>query len=336
MSEITTESIPDVSFIVPMFNEASNVANLVRSFAQAFDRCPFRYELILVNDGSEDDTAKVAAEIAAANPRVRLVSYQPNRGRGYALRAGMHVARGEIVVTTEADLSYSPECLLAMITRLQREPMLDMVIASPYMPGGKVANVPRVRAWISRLGNRLLRLAMSGRVYTMTGMTRAYRRRVLEALELESDDKEIHIEILSKAFALGFRVAEIPATLSARQRGKSKFRFGATARSHLLFSMFEQPMIVFGFVGLILILLGFAGGVYLAVLRYTGHLTPGRPLFFLVVLLLLGGIQLLSFGFIGTQIVALRKEVFKVQAQCRKLLAAGEQEKRDKNVSVDD
>jgi len=325
-SETQQSSTLDVSLVIPMYDEADNIPDIAARFAEAFDEKPFTFELILVNDGSLDETEKVAREASARDARVRLVSYQPNRGRGYALRAGMREARGGIVVTTEADLSYSSECLLQMIAKLQAEPMTDMVVASPYMPGGKVENVPPFRAWISRTGNRVLGMAMSGRVSTMTGMTRAYRRHVLQSLELESDGKEIHIEILSKAFALGFRVAEVPATLSSRKKGKSKFKLGNTARSHLVFSLFEQPMLLFGLVGLILGLLGFLGGVYLAILRYTGNLTPGRPLFFLVLLLILGGIQFLSFGFIGTQIVALRKEVYKIQKQCKHLLISGRDE----------
>ena len=74
------------------------------------------------------------------------------------------------------------------------------------MPGGGVQNVPFHRLWISKLGNKMLRLAMPNRIYTSTGIFRAYRRKVLDSLELESDGKEIHLEILSKAIALGFRV----------------------------------------------------------------------------------------------------------------------------------
>ena len=156
---------------------------------------------------------------------------------------------------------------------------------------------------------------MPNRIYTSTGIFRAYRRRVLDSLELESDGKEIHLEILSKAIALGYRVKEIPAILKGRKRGKSKFRFKKTATSHLVFSAFEKPMILFGFVGLVTLGIGLLMGIYIAYLRFSGELTAGRPLITFAILLILGGIQILSFGFIALQIVSIRREILRIQRE---------------------
>jgi hypothetical protein len=136
---------------------------------------------------------------------------------------------------------------------------------------------------------------------------------VLDSLELESDGKEIHLEILSKAMALGYRVREIPVILKGRKKGRSKFKFKKTAVSHLVFSAFEKPMIVFGFLGLLILSIGLIIGLYIAYLRFSGELTPGRPLITFAILLILGGIQILSFGFIAIQIVSLRKEILRIQ-----------------------
>ncbi len=198
---------------------------------------------------------------------------------------------------------------------MRREEDVDFVLASPYMPGGGVENIPFSRLWISKLGNKILRFTMPNRIYTSTGIFRAYRKRVLDSLELESDGKEIHLEILSKAMALGFRVKEIPAILTRRKKGKSKFKFRRTAASHLIFSMFEKPMILFGFVGLLTVGAGFLLGLYIAYLRYAGELTAGRPLITFALLLILGGIQILSFGFIAIQIGFLRKEILRIQKE---------------------
>jgi hypothetical protein len=156
---------------------------------------------------------------------------------------------------------------------------------------------------------------MPNRIYTSTGIFRAYRRKVLDSLELESDGKEIHLEILSKALALGYRVKEHPAILSSRKRGKSKFKFRKTAVSHLIFSVFEKPMIIFGFIGLLTLAIGLLFGLYIAYLRFSGGLTPGRPLITFAILLILGGIQILSFGFIAIQIVSLRREILRIQKE---------------------
>jgi hypothetical protein len=183
------------------------------------------------------------------------------------------------------------------------------------MPGGGVEGVPILRLWISKLGNKILRLALPNRIYTSTGIFRAYRKRVLDSIELESDGKEIHLEILSKAMALGFRVKEVPAILRGRRKGRSKFKLRKTAASHLVFSVFEKPMIIFGFLGLITLGVGFLIGLYIAYLRFSGGLTPGRPLLTFALLLILGGIQILSFGFIAIQIVSLRKEILRIQKE---------------------
>jgi dolichol-phosphate mannosyltransferase len=156
---------------------------------------------------------------------------------------------------------------------------------------------------------------MPNRIYTSTGIFRAYRRKVLDSLELESDGKEIHLEILSKAIALGFRVKEIPAVLTSRKKGTSKFKLRKTAISHLAFSVFEKPMMIFGFVGLLTLGIGLLIGAYVAYLRFVGELTPGRPLITFAILLILGGIQILSFGFIAIQIVSLRREILRIQKE---------------------
>ena len=305
----------DLSIIIPMFNEAENVETTLRRVEEGLASFQGTYEIIAVNDGSLDNTLEILEKVAAQNGRVRIVSHSKNIGRGMALRTGFKESKGEIVVSIDADLSYDPRYILDFMRTLRTEQDIDFVLASPYMPGGGVQNVPFLRLWISRLGNKILRFAMPNRIYTSTGIFRAYRRRVLESLELESEGKEIHLEILSKALALGYRVKEIPAILTGRKRGKSKFKFRKTTISHLVFSAFEKPMMLFGFLGLLTLGMGLLMGIYVAYLRYSGALTPGRPLITFAILLILGGIQILSFGFIALQIVSLRREILRIQRE---------------------
>lgn len=305
----------DLSIIIPMFNEAENVEPTLGQVEEALASFQDNYEIIAVNDGSLDNTLEILEKVALQNKKVRVASYQKNFGRGMALRTGFKASKGEIVVSIDADLSYDPHYILDFVNTLRTEQDIDFVLASPYMPGGDVKNVPLLRLWISRLGNRILRFAMPNRIYTSTGIFRAYRRKVLDSLELESDGKEIHLEVLSKAIALGFRFKEIPVVLTNRIKGRSKFRFRKTAISHLVFSVFEKPMMIFGFIGLLTLGIGFLIGIYVAYLRFLGTLTPGRPLITLALLLILGGIQILSFGFIAIQIVSLRREILRIQKE---------------------
>jgi len=298
-----------------MFNEAENVEATIGQVEQALASFQGTYEIIAVNDGSFDNTLEILERVASQNEKVRVVSFLKNFGRGMALRTGFKESKGAIVVSIDADLSYDPHYIVDLVKTLRTEQDIDFVLASPYMPGGGVKNVPLLRLWVSKLGNKILRLAMPNRIYTSTGIFRAYRRKVLESLELESDGKEIHLEILSKAIALGFRVKEIPVVLANRKKGRSKFKFRKTAISHLVFSVFEKPMMIFGFIGLLTLSIGLLIGVYVAYLRFAGELTPGRPLITFAILLILGGIQILSFGFIAIQIVSLRREILRIQKE---------------------
>ena len=317
----------DLSIVIPMFNEAENVKTTLSRIEEALASFKGTYEIIAVNDGSIDNTSEILRGMESQSEKIRVVSYSENIGRGMALRKGFEKSQGEIVLSIDADLSYDPRYILDLVNALRRAEDLDLVLASPYMPGGGVQDVPALRLWISKLGNIILRFAMPNRIYTSTGIFRAYRKRVLDSLELESDGKEIHLEILSKAMALGYRVKEVPAILTGRKKGRSKFKFKKTAASHLVFSVFEKPMIVFGFLGLLTLGIGFLIGIYIAYLRYTGGLTPGRPLITFALLLILGGIQILSFGFIAIQIVSLRREILRIQKEnleLRKDLRNGE------------
>jgi dolichol-phosphate mannosyltransferase len=305
----------NLSIIIPMFNEAENVEATISRAEEALASFKGTYEIITVNDGSLDNTLEILNKRSGRDGRLKIVSYSKNVGRGMALRKGFKESTGEIVVSVDADLSYDPHYILDFIKILETEQDIDLVLASPYMPGGGVQNVPFLRLWISKLGNKILRFAMPNRIYTSTGIFRAYRRKVLESFELESDGKEIHLEILSKALALGYRVKEFPTILTGRKKGKSKFKFRKTTLSHLVFSVFEKPMIVFGLIGLITLGIGFLIGLYIAYLRFSGELTAGRPLITFAILLILGGIQMLSFGFIAIQIVSVRREILRIQKE---------------------
>ena len=304
---------PAVSVIVPMYNEAENVETTIGRIKRVMDGVGKSYEIIPVNDGSTDQTLPMLEKMADDDPHIRVAAYPHNIGRGKALRVGFAQARGAIVVSIDADLSYDPEYILDFLNLLDNEGDVDVVLGSPYTEGGKTEGVPLGRLLVSRLGNMILSFSLPGKFRTVTCIFRAYRRKVLESLDLESTGKEIHLEILSKVLALGFRVKEVPATLKGRKRGTSKFRFRGTAMSHLMFSVLQKPMIVFGIVGIGLLVVGLIIGGYIVYLKYTGNLNPIRPLMTMVVLFLLGGIHLLSFGFIAILLGILRKEILKVQ-----------------------
>lgn len=236
----------ELSIVAPMYNEAENVAETVRRIREALARWGECWELILVDDGSTDDSRSRAETLAAEEPHLRVVGYTPNAGRGRALRTGFGSARGRFVVSVDFDLSYEPSYILRMYEDLRCEDGPDVVLVSAYMPGGRTEGVSRKRLLASKLGNWLLRLAWPQRVYTSTCIVRGYRRKALDRMNLTEDRKEIHLEILSQAFDRGLRVEEIPGTLRARTKGTSKARLGRAMGTHLAFLARRRPCLAVG------------------------------------------------------------------------------------------
>jgi glycosyltransferase involved in cell wall biosynthesis len=302
-----------------MYNEAGAIERNVLALLAELAGQGGDWELIVVDDGSLDDSRAIVARLAETRPRLRLVSYAPNRGRGYALRQGFKAARGDLVVTTESDLSWGPEIVTRLIAAL-RATGRDLVIASPHGPGGGMVNVPRHRVWLSRYGNRLLTLATGQGLTMVSGMTRGYRRRVIDSLYLEQDGKEIHLEIVAQAIALGFSIAEIPAVLRWEEQPpgkparKSSFRAGSLIWSHLSFTFSQKPFLLLGSVGLGLGIVGLALELYL----FTGSLllgirAGGRPLLIMATLFVIAGLQVLLFAFTANQVAEQRRLLLQIR-----------------------
>lgn len=240
----------DISIVCPFYNEAGILEHAVRTLLDRLDSLDGSWELIIVNDGSTDGSGEIAARLAADYPALRVLGYSHNRGRGHALRTGIAVARGDLIVTTEIDLSWGDTIVHDLVAALRSWPDVDIVVASPHLEGGSYKNVPFKRVWLSRIGNRIIRACMSNAVTMNTGMTRGYRRDAILSLPLTEDGKEFHLEVILKATAFGLRIREIPAVLEWKEykhRGKrikrkSSSRVNRLIVSHSLFSIFANPV----------------------------------------------------------------------------------------------
>lgn len=241
----------DVSVVCPFYNEENILASAIQSLLDRLEsKLRVSWELIVVNDGSADNSEQVAADIANGHPKLRLLSYRHNRGRGHALRTGIAQARGSIIVTTEIDLSWGEDIVERLLAAMREHPDADLVVASPHLPGGGYKNVPFKRVFLSRFGNHVVRALMSDAATMNTGMTRAYRREAIQSLPLHEDGKEFHLEVILKAQALGFRIAEIPSMLEwkdykhqgKRVKRKSSSKVNKLMVTHSLFSLFAHPI----------------------------------------------------------------------------------------------
>jgi len=237
-----------VSLVCPFFNEAAILDNTIRHLLLQLESLDADWELIVVNDGSTDDSERIARSISS--PRLRVLGYPHNRGRGHALRTGIAAASGDIVVTTEIDLSWGDRIVHDLVDAFRRDPTLDIVVASPHLAPGGYKNVPARRVWISKIGNLVIRTLMTNAVTMNTGMTRAYRRSLIQSLPLSEDGKEFHLEVILKATAFGVRIGEVPATLEWKEhrrdgqvvQRKSSSRMRRLIVSHSLFSLFAHPV----------------------------------------------------------------------------------------------
>ncbi len=234
---------------------------------------------------------------------------------GRALRTGFENSKGDIIITIDADLSYSPSHINKLASELLNDETIDIAVGSPYMEGGDVKNVPFIRLFISKIANKFVGFSMAENLSTVTSVLRAYRREVLESMELESNGTNINLEILSKAIANHYKIKEVPAILEGRELGQSKLKFRSKTISHVLFSFYEKPMILFGAIGLFLLLIGLISGFYLFYEYLIGTLDPTRPLMIFMVLMIISGIQILIFGFVATQISLLKREIYIIQKE---------------------
>ena len=227
-----------VSVVVPAFNEARTVDAHLRLLVDWLHGLPWTSELIVVDDGSTDRTAEIIHRWTEQLPALRLISLLPNQGRGAALRAGINAARGRIVLTTEADLSWSFQCLELLIDRVASG-TADIAIASPHGDGGGMQGVPLFRVAISRCGNTLAGAVLGSGITMATGMTRAYRADILHRALSPKDGKEFHLDVLTRAIRCGASFCEVPAVIrwrnpaERRQRLPSLFVMARTIAIHL-------------------------------------------------------------------------------------------------------
>ncbi len=203
--------------LAPAYNEEA----VIQSFLDAvLARLPDGWEILVVDDGSNDATPEILNR--QTDSRVRVVTHSENRGLGAALATGFRHAVGEVVVTMDADLSHPLELLMPMVEGCE---IADAVYASRYVKGGGMSGVPVFRRWISVLANWVFRILFCSRVKDLTTGYRAYRRSVVEKLNLVGTRFEAQFEITVRLITAKARIDEIPLVLVPRAAGESKMRY---------------------------------------------------------------------------------------------------------------
>ncbi|MBV8489673.1 MAG: glycosyltransferase family 2 protein [Candidatus Eremiobacteraeota bacterium] len=215
--------MPVTSVVVPAFNEARGLrGRLERLTAHLRARYADRFEIVVVNDGSSDATAEVLTAASEAIPQLRVVTHRVNQGLDASVRDGILAARGECVVTLDADLTYAPETIDSLLEALQAG--AEIAVSSPYMKGGSSVGVPWWRWCLSRAANSYLSLAVPGKLATWTSMVRAYRSQIALVLIEDGAFVDATYGVLLNAHRSGWRIAEVPAVLDWSHQPKSRAR----------------------------------------------------------------------------------------------------------------
>jgi dolichol-phosphate mannosyltransferase len=210
-----------LSVILPCHDEAAAVALFSGELFPALDALQVPYEVIAVDDGSRDETSGALHNLAGERRGFRTVAHEYRRGLGAALRTGFATASGDWIATLDADLTFHPSQLRALLD-CQKATGADMVCGSPFLSAAGAAQVRWWRRWPSLWVNGFFRRLCGPQLSAYTPIFRLYRTEALRSLRLESTGFEINAEIAARLLAAGRRVAEVPAVLTVRRQGVSK------------------------------------------------------------------------------------------------------------------
>ena len=312
MSLATNSTAPDVSILVPAKDEADNLAEFVRLTREALLPLPYACEVVIVNDGSHDGTANVLAELSAKHPFVKVVTHRTQRGIADALKSGADVARGRVLVYYPADLQYQPSDIPNLVGPIL-EGQADIVTGTKQGQYNK--------RLVSGVYNTLSRWLFGVRVKDLNSV-KAYRRELMEIVPMRPDWHRFMVVV---AASQGFRLAERPVPVSPRRAGTSKFGIGRIPVGVLdLMSVWFQlrfgrkPMLFFGIIGAMLFSLGLLVGGVALYLRFGPPHVGFRPLLDLIMVLVISGVVLFGFGFVGEMLAGMREELRSLERELQR------------------
>jgi len=293
----------DVSVVIPALNEGRALPGLLKEIEDACEGAGKSWEAIVVDDGSTDDSQEVVAGLIERQPAIRLVGLRRNLGKSAALAVGFERARGDAIVTIDGDGQDDPADIPTLLAGLD---------GADLVSGWKrQRRDPLSRRAASRLFNFATARLTGVQMHDMNCGFKAYRAECAHSLDVYG---ELHRYLPVLADQQGWRVTEVPVNHRPRQHGRSRFgaeRFlrGALDLMTVVFigRYQHRPLHLFGGVGFAITLVGLLIGAYLTVLKLAGESIGQRPLLVLSVLLVVVGIQLLTFGLLAQMVVLLSR-----------------------------
>lgn len=282
-----------LSVVIPLMNEKENIQPLLRQLHEAL--AGISYEILLVDDGSTDGTQdEIRTHLDA---RTFLVELMKNYGQSTAMAAGIDQAQGEYIVTLDGDLQNDPQDIPMLLDKIETGPW-DMVAGNRAnrKDGRLLRKIP------SAIANNMIRKLTNVRILDYGCTLKIFKQKIAKNLGLYG---ELHRFIPVLAALQGARITQVDVKHHSRKFGKSKYGIGRTFRvvSDLVLMLFfqkylQKPMHIFGIMGFVIFLIGVVINLYLLVLKILGQDIWGKPLLMLGVMLLLGGIQLITTGIV--------------------------------------
>lgn len=290
----------DLSVVVPVYNEDNNINPLYREITSSLSSLPKTYEIVFVDDGSNDNTFQVLKEIQERDKRVKIIKFRRNFGKSAALNSAFNFVKGNIIITMDGDLQDNPQEIPSFVDAIEG--------GSDLVSGWKYSRKdPLTKKMPSKLFNKMTRLLTGVDLHDFNCGFKAYKKEVLDTISLYG---EMHRYIPALAAQYGFKITELKVEHRPRSYGKSKYGFSRLIKGFLdlitvkfLTEYSTRPLHVFGIPGILSLISGVFIGLYLVILKYWKDIMLGdRPLLLLSILLIILGLQFVSIGLLGEMI----------------------------------
>jgi glycosyltransferase involved in cell wall biosynthesis len=298
MNDVAAGPPCDLSVVIPFYEEEESIEPLFAELLAVLDRLPLRTEVVAVDDGSADDTFARLAGVRARDPRVKVIRFRRNFGQTASLAAGFAHSSGGIIVTMDGDLQNDPADIPRLLAKLDE----GYDVVSGWRHDRQDDRVTRILP--SRIANAIISSATQVQLHDYGCGIKAYRREIATGIKLYG---EMHRFLPAIAGDLGARVAEIRVNHRARTMGRSKYGLSRTVRVILdlmtvkfLSDFATRPIQVFGLLGLLVAGVGSLLMLYLGFEKIVlGAQLGGRPIVLLAILLVVTGLQFITFGLLG-------------------------------------
>ena len=290
-----------ISIIIPVFNESESIGYLLDEVLNVMCSNKLNFEIVVVNDGSQDSTSNVLDELTIKIKELSVISLRTNYGQTAAMAAGFDNSNGEVVITLDGDLQNDPSDIPRLISHINQG--YDLICGWRYDRKDKLIN----RRIPSKIANKLIANVTGLKLHDYGCSLKAFKKEILDDIKLYG---ELHRFLPVLAKIEGAKIKEIKVNHRSRKYGSSKYGIDRTFRVLMdlltvwfMTKFLTRPMYGFGFVGIISILVSLGMTSYLFIIKLLGNDIGNRPMLMFALILGIAGVQLFSFGLLGELLI---------------------------------